>query len=97
MTRMTQGGEAIANRFDYATESFQRIPFGSIATSNQGRWVTALFTDSRGRIWAGTIGGTIHKYSQQLSGEDNSCQESSQCFYLKNQSHKNGSDNTNQG
>ncbi|MCB0283662.1 MAG: SpoIIE family protein phosphatase [Calditrichaeota bacterium] len=57
------GGQNEANRYDYSSDSFQQFRFTSTSASGNGQMIISMFTDSEGRIWAGTMGGTIHLYN----------------------------------
>jgi len=55
------GGTGVVSRYDYATESFEAVTLNSASSMEKDRIVRSLFADSKGRIWCGTAGGTIHK------------------------------------
>ena len=59
------GGINVANRYDYATDSFKSFRLTSAAGNENGQRVISLFSDSEGRIWAGTMGGTIHRFFKE--------------------------------
>jgi len=60
------GGIGVASRYDYATETFDEYNFNSLGQGEREQKVISLFTDSKGRIWGGTSGGTIHKLDNEL-------------------------------
>ena len=62
------GGTGVVSRYDYATENFDTKVLNSASPSEKERLVISLFTDSKGRIWAGTSGSSVHK----LNPESNS-------------------------
>ncbi len=64
------GGVNEANRYDYATDSFKSFRFTSAASNENGQRIISLFTDSDGRIWAGTLGGTIHRFFKETQTFD---------------------------
>jgi serine phosphatase RsbU (regulator of sigma subunit)/ligand-binding sensor domain-containing protein len=60
------GGIGFASRYDYATETFEGFNFNSLPSGEKDKKVISLFTDSKGRIWGGTSGGSIHKLDNEL-------------------------------
>ena len=64
------GGVNETNRYDYATDSFKSFRLTSAAGNENGQRVISLFTDSNGRIWAGTLGGTIHRFFKETQTFD---------------------------
>ena len=57
------GGENVANRYDYASESFEAYTFDSGGNTDK---VISIFMDSKGRIWGGTTGGTVHRFDPEI-------------------------------
>ena len=64
------GGIAIASRYNYATEKFEVFNFTSTAGSERFRWVISLFTDSKGHVWAGTSGSSVHMLNSETGTFD---------------------------
>jgi serine phosphatase RsbU (regulator of sigma subunit)/ligand-binding sensor domain-containing protein len=64
------GGIGIASRYNYANEKFEVHNFTSAAGSERGRWIISLFTDSKGNVWAGTSGSTVHMLNRETGTFD---------------------------
>ena len=61
------GGTGVVSRYDYATESFDTKVLNSASPSEKERMVISLYSDSKGRIWAGTSGSSVHLLNSELN------------------------------
>ena len=59
------GGNGFVNRYDYSTDRFQHVRLSTVSTEPNGSNVSSLFTDTQGRIWAGSKGGEIYKFGRK--------------------------------
>jgi len=57
------GGNGYISRYDYSSDKFKYFGMSTVSTIPNGSNIISLFTDSQGRIWAGSMGGEIYKYN----------------------------------